>query len=112
MPSDVLYTHLNALICQNKNGSGGPITYQIIILTEAKIESLKERRDEMSITLVKNMRQLTHKLHSLLPTKPKDIKERETRTNGQKMYNFFRRTERFKHSSLVYAIDLYNGKLK
>ena len=32
MPSDVLYTHPNALICQNKNGGGGPITYQFIIL--------------------------------------------------------------------------------
>ena len=31
MPSDVLYTHPNALICQNKNGGGGPITYQFII---------------------------------------------------------------------------------
>ena len=32
MPSDVLYTHFNALIFQNNNGRGGPITYQIIIL--------------------------------------------------------------------------------
>ena len=32
MPSDVLYTHLYTLVCQNKNRVGGPITYQIIIL--------------------------------------------------------------------------------
>ena len=32
MPSDVIYTHPDALICHNKNGDGGPITYQIIIL--------------------------------------------------------------------------------
>ena len=32
MPSDVIYTHPDALICRNKNGDGGPITYQIIIL--------------------------------------------------------------------------------
>ena len=31
MPSDVLYTHLNALICQQYNGGGGPITYQFIL---------------------------------------------------------------------------------
>ena len=30
MPSDVLYTQLNALIFQNKNGGGGPITYQFL----------------------------------------------------------------------------------
>ena len=39
MPSDVLYTHLNALICQNKNGSGGPITYQFIILYSISSEN-------------------------------------------------------------------------
>ena len=32
-PSDVLYTHLNALICQNKNGGGGPITYHLLYYT-------------------------------------------------------------------------------
>ena len=32
MPSDIIHTHPDALICHNKNGGGGPITYQIIIL--------------------------------------------------------------------------------
>ena len=32
MPCDVIYTHPDALICHNKKGDGGPITYQIIIL--------------------------------------------------------------------------------
>ena len=67
-----------------------PFKYYEQALTEAKIKSLKKRRDEMSITLVKIMP--THKLHSLLLTKPNDIKERETRTNGQKTYSFFWRT--------------------
>ena len=67
-----------------------PFKYYEQALTEAKIKSLKKRRDEMSITLVKIMP--THKLHSLLLPKPNDIKERETRTNGKKTYNFFWRT--------------------
>ena len=52
-------------------------------------------------------------LHDLLPKKleRKDIKEKRTRTNDQKLYNFFCKTERFKHSTLVYAIDKYNCKL-
>ncbi len=31
----------------------------------------------------------SHRLHGLLPKKLNDIRERETRTNGEKIYNFF-----------------------
>ena len=58
------------------------------------------------------MLQPAHRLHSLLPRKLGDIKERETRANGQKMYNFFFKTKRFKHSPLVFAIDKYNNNFK
>ena len=40
-----------------------------------------------------------------------DIKEKETRANGEKLYNFYCKTDRFKHSTLVHAIDKYNFKL-
>ena len=53
----------------------------------------------------------SHKLHDLLPKKLNDIRERETRANGNKIYNFFCTTERFKNSPLVHAINEYNFKL-
>ena len=39
---DVLYTHLNALICQNENGGGGPITSQILALS--LVSSVEENK--------------------------------------------------------------------
>ena len=42
----------------------------------------------------------------LLPRKCAEVKERETGTNSGKLYNFFCRTEGFKRSPLVYAIDI------
>ena len=52
-----------------------------------------------------------HKPHGILPKKLNDIRERETRANGNKIYNFFCTTERFKKSPLVHAINEYNLKL-
>ena len=52
-----------------------------------------------------------HRLHGLLPKKLNDIRERETRTNGEKIYNFFCNTERFRNSPVVHAINDYNFKL-
>ena len=75
--------------------------------------SLKKerRRDDLCVRLIEQMSQPSHKLHSLLPRKCSEVKERETRTNPGKFYNFFCKTERFKRSPLVYAIDKYNGRL-
>ena len=72
--------------------------------------SLKDRRDELCVTdtLVKNMLQPAHKFYSLLPRKRFEIKERKTRANGKKNCNFFCKTERFKHSTLAFAIDKYS----
>ena len=53
----------------------------------------------------------SHKLHSLLPRKCSEVKERETRTNPGQFCNFLCRTERFKRSPLLYAIDKYNDRL-
>ena len=36
------------------------------------------------------------------------IRDRETRLNGDKIYNFNCRTERFKNSPIVFAIDMIN----
>ena len=41
-----------------------------------------------------------------------EVKGKETRTNPDKFYNFFCRTERFKRSPIVYATDKYNERLK
>ena len=39
------------------------------------------------------------------------MNNRETRLNGDKIYNFNCRTERFKKSPIVFAIDKYNRTL-
>ena len=80
-------------------------------LIETKLQTLEEHRDDQCATLIKKILQPSHKLHGLLPKKPEDIKEKETRANGQKLYNFYCKTDRFKHSTLVHAIDKYNFKL-
>lgn len=49
----------------------------------------------------------SHRLRGLLPKKLKDIRERVTRTNSKKIYNFFY-TERLRNSPLVHAINEYN----
>ena len=62
-------------------------------LKESKLKSVKERRNELCIDLIKNMLQ-----PRLLPDKHSNIKMRETRANSNKIYNVFCRTERFKCS--------------
>ena len=61
-------------------------------LVVSNLKSLKERRDDLCEGFIKNMLQTTHRLHSLLPGKLRDIKEREIRANGQKIYIFFCKT--------------------
>ena len=39
--------------------------------------------------LLEDMLEPSHRLHGLLPKKLNDIRERETRRNGEKIYNFF-----------------------
>ena len=73
-------------------------------ITETKLQTLEERRDELCVSLIKKMLEPNHKLHSLLPKKVKDIRQKETRTSSQKLYNFPSKTERFKHSPSVYCI--------
>jgi hypothetical protein len=51
-------------------------------LIESKLIPLKERRKHLCIDLIRNMVQLTHKLHGLLPDKHSNIKKRETRANS------------------------------
>lgn len=81
------------------------------VLIDSKLQTLEERRDNLYAILIKNMLDPSHKLHSLLPKKVEDIRERATTPNGQKIYNFFCKTERFKQSTLVHALHKYNCKL-
>jgi hypothetical protein len=81
-------------------------------LQECELKRLQERRDDLCVRLIKQTREPSHKLHSLLPRKCSEVKGGETRTNPDKFYNFFCRTERFKRNPLVYAINRYNDSLK
>ena len=77
-------------------------------LQTAELVSLKERRDQMCIQLIKSMSNSDHKLHNILPKKVHEIRNRETRQNSHMYYNFKWRTERFKNSPNRYAISKYN----
>ena len=79
-------------------------------LQTAELVSLKERRDQMCIQLIKSMSNSDHKLHNVLPKKVHEIRNRETRQNSHMYYNFKWRTERFKNSPISYAISKYNEK--
>ena len=80
-------------------------------LQECGLKTLQQRRDDLCVRLIEQMSVPSHKLHSLLPRRCSEVKERETRTNPGKCYIFFCRIERFKRSPLVYAIDKYNDRL-
>ena len=79
-------------------------------LQTAELVSLKERRDQMCIQLIKSMSNSDHKLHNVLPKKVHEIRKRETRQNSHMYYNFKWRTKRFKNSPISYAISKYNEK--
>ena len=81
-------------------------------LQECGLKTLQQRRDDLCVRLTEQMSQPSHKLHSLLPKKCSEVKERETRTNSGKFYNICCGTQRFKRCPLVYAIDKYNDRLK
>ena len=77
-------------------------------LMESNLKTLTDRRDDMCVQLIKDMSNPNHKLNHLLPKKTSQIKQRETRINEATYYNFACKTERFKHSPIVYAIGKYN----
>lgn len=82
------------------------------LLHKSGLKTLRERRDNLCVDLIKNMSKPSHKLHSLLPKKIGQVRERDTRTNDQSYYNYTYKTERFKKSPIVFAIDQYNSKFK
>ena len=86
------------------------ITYDEALI-KCNLVTLKSPREEMCINLIESMRDPNHKLHTLLPDKVEDIRDRITRASAEKFYNFKCRTERYKNSPIVYAIDRYNLKL-
>ena len=86
------------------------MTYDEALL-KCNLVTLESRREEMCLKLIESMHDLNHKLHSLLPNKVEDIRDRITRASGERLYNFKCRTERYKNSPIVYAIDRYNLKL-
>ena len=86
---------MKILICPEK-------TYEQALI-ECGMETLENRREKMCIKLINDMKDLIHKLNELLPPTVGDVRERDTRLNRNKFYNFKCRTERFSNSPLVYA---------
>ena len=68
-------------------------------LQECELKRLQERRDDLCVRLIKQTREPSHKLHSLLPRKCSEVKGRETRTNPDKFSSA--EPNRLKSSPLV-----------
>ena len=67
-------------------------------LIECGMEPLENRREKMCIKLINDMKGLIHELNELLPPTVGHVRERDTRLNTNKFYNFKCRTERFSNS--------------
>ena len=80
-------------------------------LEKGKLKSLKQRRNDLCVELIKSMMQPSHILHHLLPEQNSDMKRMVTRSSGKEIYNFYCRTERFKGSPIVFAITKYNERI-
>ncbi len=80
-------------------------------LDESKLKSLKQRRNDLCVDLIERMIQPSHILHGLLPEQNLNMKPKTTRSSGKEIYNFYYRTERFRGSLIVFAIDKYNESI-
>ena len=78
------------IICPEK-------TYEHALI-ECGMETLENRREKMCIKLINDMKSLIHKLNEMLPPTIGHVRERDTRLNTKKFYNFKCRTERFSNS--------------
>jgi hypothetical protein len=80
-------------------------------LAHFRMYTLKERRDHERhcVELIRKISSEGHRLHFLLPAKVGELRPKDTRSNDDKYYNFKYRTERFRKSLLVYAINSYNN---
>ena len=67
-------------------------------LIECGMETLENLKEKMSIKLINDMKDLIHKLNELLPPTVGHVRERDTRLNRNKFYNFKCITERFSNS--------------
>ena len=74
------------IICPEK-------TYEQALI-ECGMETLENRREKMCIKLINDMKDL----NELLPPTVGHVRERDTRLNRNKFYNFKCRTERFSNS--------------
>ena len=78
-------------------------------LKKGKLKSLKQRRNDLCVDLIRSMMLPLHILHGLLPEQISNIKCKTTRSSG--IYNFYCRTERFRRSPIVFAINKYNESI-
>ena len=74
-------------------------------LEKEKLKSLKQRRNDLFVELIKSMMKPSHILHRSLPEQNSDMKCMATRSSGKEIYNFHCRTERFKGSPIVRIWD-------
>ena len=68
------------IICPEK-------TYEQALI-ECGMETLENRREKMCIKLINDMKDLIRKLNELLPPTVGHVRERDTRLNRNKLYNF------------------------
>ena len=80
-------------------------------LDESKLKSLKQRRNDLCVDLIDRMMQPSHIIHGLLPEQNPNMKSKTTTSSGKEIYNFYCRTEPFRGSLTVFAIDKYNESI-
>ena len=78
------------------------------VLKVNKLATLEERRKDHCLKLISHMTREDHKLNHFLPPKRSEVTERNARANKNSFYNFFSRTNRFRNSPLLHAIDVFN----
>jgi hypothetical protein len=83
------------------------------LLLKAGMHTLEQRRNTICalILLVKCLTHNTDCTIFFLTNVAMQVRQRDTRQNGQLFYNYHHRTERFRNSPIVSSIELYNNSI-
>ena len=71
-----------------------------------------QRRNLHCINLVNELSHEDHKLNHLPPSRKMRITSRNTRSNKECFYNYPAKTNRFKSSPILYAVNIFNKSPK
>ena len=87
------------------------LTYEQV-LESCNISALEERRNLQCINLVNELSREDHKLNHLPPSRKMRVTSRNTRSKKECFYNYPAKTNRFKSSPILYAVNIFNKSHK